>query len=127
VITGGAGFIGSHLAAALLAREDGVTTVTNTAVLAELVHGADAVFHLAAAAGARHIAESPFRTIETNLKGTETVLAKGTETVLAARARGCRGMIPRERAGRRPPFGEPDDADPQAELPGVARSTRLGD
>jgi UDP-glucose 4-epimerase len=102
LITGGAGFIGSHLADALLARGDDVTvlddlstgamrnirhlkgrgdfryvidTVLNPPVLAELVDCADQVFHLAAAVGVRLIVESPVRTIETNVKTTEMVLA----------------------------------------------------
>lgn len=102
LITGGAGFVGSHLAEALLSREDEVTvlddlstgamqnirhlkgrpgfsyvidTVLNAPLLAELVDGADQVFHLAAAVGVRLIVESPVRTIETNVKTTEMVLA----------------------------------------------------
>lgn len=102
LITGGAGFIGSHLAEALLARGDSVTvmddlstgairnirhlkgqrgftyvieSVENIPVLAELVDTADQVFHLAAAVGVRLIVESPVRTIETNVKTTELVLA----------------------------------------------------
>ena len=102
LITGGAGFIGSHLAEGLLARGDEVTvlddlstgairnirhlkgqpgfsyvvgTVENIPLLAELVDNADKVFHLAAAVGVRLIVESPVRTIETNVKTTEHVLA----------------------------------------------------
>ena len=104
LITGGAGFIGSHLAEALLDRGDEVhviddlstgsiknldhlragTTgkrlhvtidrVENAGVLAELVDRADVVYHLAAAVGVRLVVESPVRTIETNLKTTEVVL-----------------------------------------------------
>jgi UDP-glucose 4-epimerase len=102
LITGGAGFIGSHLAEALLKRGDHVTVVDdlstgsirnirhlkseprfsyvianvrNTRLMAELVDDADQVYHLAAAVGVRLIVESPVHTIETNLKGTEAVLA----------------------------------------------------
>src|SRR2546425_11614251 len=101
LLTGGAGFIGSHLAEALLDRGDEVCviddlstgtmdnikhikghagfryvldSVLNRPVMAELVDDADIVFHLAAAVGVRLIVESPVRTIETNVKGTEVVL-----------------------------------------------------
>lgn len=101
LITGGAGFIGSHLAEALLARGVDVSiiddlstgsilnierlkpnprfqyvldTVMNRAVLTEMVDRADVIIHLAAAVGVRLIVESPVRTIETNIKGTELVL-----------------------------------------------------
>ena len=102
LITGGAGFIGSHLADAYLGRGDEVTilddlstgsihniehikkhprfhytidSVQNYPIVAELVDGCDVVFHLAAAVGVKLIVESPVRTIETNVRGTEVVLA----------------------------------------------------
>jgi UDP-glucose 4-epimerase len=101
LITGGAGFIGSHLSEALLERGDEVyvlddlstgsveniralknhprfhyifDSITNKHLLAELVDEADVVFHLAAAVGVRLIVESPVRTIETNVHGTQLVL-----------------------------------------------------
>jgi UDP-glucose 4-epimerase len=101
LITGGAGFIGSHLAELLLAEEwevfalddlstGGVANVANMkerpefhlvvdsvlspAVVSELVHKCDVVFHLAAAVGVRLIVERPVRTMVTNVQGTETVL-----------------------------------------------------
>jgi len=100
-ITGGAGFIGSHLADALVARGDDVRVlddlstgarsnlaaldghprfrcvvgdVADRATVAGLVDDCDVVFHLAAAVGVRLVVESPVRTIETNLRGTEVVL-----------------------------------------------------
>jgi nucleoside-diphosphate-sugar epimerase len=102
LITGGAGFIGSHLADAYLNRGDEVfviddlstgtieniqhlktnprfhytiDSVHNQPVMAELVDQCDVVFHLAAAVGVKLIVESPVRTIETNVRGTEVVLA----------------------------------------------------
>jgi UDP-glucose 4-epimerase len=101
LITGGAGFIGSHLADALASRGqrvillDDLTTgsvenvrqlrtnssvrcvfdsVMNRGLLAELVDESDVIFHLAAAVGVRRIIESPVRTIELNVKATELVL-----------------------------------------------------
>jgi UDP-glucose 4-epimerase len=114
LITGGAGFIGSHLAEALLAAGHQVMvlddlstgsfgniahlkgkpgfrytidTVMNEPVLAEMVDQCDVVYHLAAAVGVRLIVESPVRTIETNVHGTEVVLkhaAKKQKTVVVA-------------------------------------------
>lgn len=102
LITGGAGFIGSHLSDAYLQRGDEVfilddlstgtienvrhlkehprfhytiDSVHNTPVAAEMVDQCDVVFHLAAAVGVRLIVESPVRTIETNVHGTEVVLS----------------------------------------------------
>ena len=101
LITGGAGFVGSHLAEALLSRGDEVfildnlstgsihniahlkeharfhytiDSITNEPLLAELVDRADTVVHLAAAVGVKLIVEAPVHTIETNVHGTEVVL-----------------------------------------------------
>lgn len=101
LITGGAGFVGSHLADHLIQTgnrvividdlstgqianiehlkgnpsfEYVIDTVMNRGLLAELVDRADQVFHLAAAVGVKLIIESPVRTIETNVRGTEVVL-----------------------------------------------------
>ena len=101
LITGGAGFIGSHLAERLLDRGDRVVLLDNLStgsvenirhlkssahmqyhldgienrqLLAELVDDADRVVHLAAAVGVKLIVESPVRTIETNVNGTQLIL-----------------------------------------------------
>jgi len=101
LLTGGAGFVGSYLAEALLGRgyqvqvlddlstgsidniqhlkgrqgfEYVIDTVMNERLTAELIDRADVVFHLAAAVGVKLIVEAPVRTIETNVHGTEIVL-----------------------------------------------------
>ena len=101
LITGGTGFVGSHLAAAMLARGDHVTviddlstgrmsnvallqshpsfelvtdTVTNEATMGRLAASADVVFHLAAAVGVEFVVEDALSTIETNVMGTGSVL-----------------------------------------------------
>ena len=101
LITGGAGFIGSHLAERLLQSGDRVVLLDNLStgsmenirhlkgsehleyhldgienrqLLAELVDDADVIIHLAAAVGVKLIVESPVRTIETNVNGTQLIL-----------------------------------------------------
>src|SRR5215510_6786182 len=127
LVTGGAGFIGSHLAERLLERGDEVhvvddlstgskqniehiqtacsfhwyqNTVTNYALMKELVEAADIVYHLAAAVGVRLIVESPTRTMETNIRGMEVVLelaAKKKKRVLmtsTSEVYGKRNQVP---------------------------------
>jgi len=114
LITGGAGFVGGHLAERLLERGHRVSviddlstgsieniavakkhssfsytidTLFNKPVLAELVDQADVIFHLAAAVGVKLIVQDPVRTIETNIKGSEIVLelaAKKKKKVIIA-------------------------------------------
>lgn len=115
LITGGAGFIGSHLAESCLRQGWSVSviddlstgsfdniahlkgtpgfdytidTIFNAPLVAELVDGCDVVFHLCAAVGVRLVVESPVRTIETNVRGTEVVLQaaakKGKRVVIAS-------------------------------------------
>jgi UDP-glucose 4-epimerase len=106
LITGGAGFVGSHLAEQLLERGDQVhalddlstgsmdnvrhlkgrpgfdytiESASNAPVVAELVDWADIVYHLAAAVGVELIVESPVRTIETNVHCTEVVLSQANK------------------------------------------------
>ncbi len=106
LITGGAGFIGSHLADHLLREGHRVLvlddlstgsianvahlrthprfhytidTVTNEPLLAELIDQCDIVFHLAAAVGVKLIVEAPVHTIETNVHGTEVVLERANK------------------------------------------------
>lgn len=101
LITGGAGFIGSHLADRLLEMGDEVfvvddlstgslknveqhqdrekfhlvvDTILNEAVMSELVFKCDQIYHLAAAVGVKLIMNRPVETLETNVKGTEMVL-----------------------------------------------------
>jgi UDP-glucose 4-epimerase len=101
LITGGAGFIGSHLAERLLGQGERVVLLDNLStgsmenirhlkgsehleyhldgienrqLLAELVDDADVIVHFAAAVGVKLIVESPVRTIETNVNGTQSVL-----------------------------------------------------
>lgn len=133
LITGGAGFIGTHLTRRLLARGDSVAildnlstgsfdnireftnhplfsfaidTLDNPLVLDRLASEADAIVHLAAAVGVQLVVERPTETIETNVLGTHAVLA-------AARRYRCRTLIASTSEvygkGVKIPFGEDDD------------------
>jgi UDP-glucose 4-epimerase len=106
LITGGAGFIGSHLSETMLDRGDDVfviddlstgsmeniqhltgnprfhyaiDSVMNAPLLEEMMDSCDVVVHLAAAVGVRLIVQSPVRTIETNVHGTEVVLSTASK------------------------------------------------
>lgn len=133
LITGGAGFIGSHLADHLLARghhvwavddlstgsmnnikhlrnhprwEFRAESIMNAPLLAELVDECDVIFHLAAAVGVRLIVESPAHTIKTNIRGTEIVLelaAKKKKHVVIASTSEVYGK------SEKVPFREEDD------------------
>ncbi|GMU33757.1 MAG: GDP-mannose 4,6-dehydratase [Planctomycetia bacterium] len=133
LITGGAGFIGSHLADRLLSRGDEVTAlddlstgslrnlesvmktprfrfvqddVRNSQVMHMLVEQCDMVFHLAAAVGVQLIVEQPVHTIETNIHGSEVVLSianKFRKPVLIASTSEVYGK------SERVPFREDDD------------------
>jgi UDP-glucose 4-epimerase len=133
LITGGAGFIGSHLADYLLALGHRVTiiddlstgsmenireakenprfqycidTIFDKHLLAELIDDSEIVFHLAAAVGVLNIVESPVRTIETNVGGAELVLelaAKKKKQVLIASTSEVYGKSTKF------PFSEEDD------------------
>ncbi len=133
LITGGAGFIGSHLAEVLLQRGwtvnvlDDLSTgsiknvahlktqagfsyvldsVMNRSLMLELVDQAEVIFHLAAAVGVRLIVEEPVRTIETNIKATELILelcARKRKPVLLASTSEVYGKL------EKPKFSEEDD------------------
>jgi UDP-glucose 4-epimerase len=107
LITGGAGFIGSHLAEELLRKGDDVVvvdnlstgsmdnirrlkpnpkfschidTIMNEKIMKRLIKDCDVVYHMAAAVGVKYIIDNPLESIETNVKGTEMVLQLANST-----------------------------------------------
>ena len=133
LVTGGAGFIGSHLVEALQARGDAVTVLDDLSTgrrenleaasrrpgyrlvegdvrepdaVRDAAEGCGSVFHLAAAVGVRLIVEQPVRSLETNIHGTENVLRVAADRglpILVASSSEVYGK------GVRCPFTEEDD------------------
>jgi UDP-glucose 4-epimerase len=131
LITGGAGFIGSHLADALIARGDNVVAldnfstgstanikhitknfeiidgdIRNTELINETIKDVDLVFHMAAALGVNTILESPLESISTNITGSEVVLnaaARYKKRILIASTSEIYGKNPKQ------PLNETDD------------------
>jgi UDP-glucose 4-epimerase len=133
LVTGGAGFIGSHLVEELLGSGDRVTVLDDLSTgrrenlatvedhprlsfvegsvldgdrLGEAMREADRVFHLAAAVGVMLIIERPVRTILTNIHGTERVLRLAAERGIPVLVASSSEVCGKGRGG---PFGEEDD------------------
>lgn len=133
LVTGGAGFIGSHLVERLLADGGEVCAVDNLStgsianiagfrgidgfefvegdirdveLMMRLAEGSDAIFHLAAAVGVQLIADDPVHTIETNIGGTETVLEAANKFGVKTLLASSSEVYGKSEAV---PFGEDDD------------------
>lgn len=133
LVTGGAGFIGSHLVERLLADGSKVCAIDNLStgsieniegfrgidgfdfvegdirdldLMMRLVEGSDAIFHLAAAVGVQLIADDPVHTIETNIGGTETVLEAANKFGVKTLLASSSEVYGKSEAV---PFGENDD------------------
>ncbi len=133
LITGGAGFIGSHLAEKLLVKGEEVFVLDNLStgslknikhlenndkfhfqegdvldekLAAELVQGKDQVYHLAAAVGVRQILGKPLNSLLTNIKGTEIVLAEAAKNNIKTLVASSSEVCGK---GEKVPFKEDDD------------------
>jgi UDP-glucose 4-epimerase len=134
LITGGAGFIGSHLAEKLIDSSDKVSiidnlstgsldniahlkghthfsykidTIMNEGLMDKLISEADAIYHLAAAVGVKYVIDNPLKSIETNVRGIEIVLSlasKYSKPVLIASTSEVYGK------NNKVPFKEEDDS-----------------
>lgn len=135
LITGGAGFIGSHLAEELLKRKDEVIviddlstgrmdninklrsnarfsyhidTIMNEKLMRKLISRCDIVYHLAAAVGVKYIIDNPLRSIQTNINGTEIVLEAASDFKKKVIIASTSEVYGKDRPGKRV-FKEDDD------------------
>lgn len=136
LITGGAGFIGSHLSEALLNKKykvyviDNLSTgsienikhlegkkafhfyidnITNEKIMARLIKKVDVIFHLAAAVGVKYILDNPLESIKTNVRGTEIVLELANSYGKKKVFLASTSEIYGKDRGKHAPFKETDD------------------